>query len=80
MAHRTQLYLDDTQYEYLKDLARAEKKSIAQVIRDWIEERRQKRLLTKFDKDPFWKLRGIGSSGLKDVGRRFNDYLYGRKK
>lgn len=80
MAQRTQLYLEDSQYEFLKDLARAEKKSIAQIIREWIDERRQKRALSKIEKDPFWEIRGIGASGCSDVGRRFDEYLYGKKK
>lgn len=80
MTHRTQLYLDSSQYEFLKDLARSEKKSIAQIIREWIDERRQKRALAKIEKDPFWELRGIGASGHHDVARRFDEYLYGKKK
>lgn len=84
MAHRTQLYLEDSQYHYLKDLARARKKSIAQVIRDWIDEKREKRKekirKRKYESDPFFKARGIFSSGVPDMARHFDDYLYGDKK
>lgn len=80
MAHRTQLYLDEGQYHYLKELARKEKKSIAQLIRDWIEERRKKRLVKRFRSDPFFKMRGLFASGRPDMGRHFDDYLYGGKK
>ena len=79
MAHRTQLHLDDSQYHYLKDLARSEGKSIAQVIRDWIEQKRKKRMTKKYKKDSFFKLRGIFSSGKPDMARHFDDYLYGGK-
>lgn len=80
MAHRTQLYLDDSQYHYIKDLARSEGKSIAQIIRGWIDKKRKRRLAKRYLKDPFIKSRGIFSSGRPDMGRNFDDYLYGDKK
>lgn len=80
MAHRTQLYLEDSQYQYLRDLARKEKKSVAQLIRDWIEEKRKARKSTKYLKDSFFKGRGIFSSGVPDMAEHFDDYLYGDKK
>jgi hypothetical protein len=42
MRHRTQLYLDDGQYRWLKQQARREG-SIAQVVRDLIETARSRR-------------------------------------
>lgn len=80
MNHRTQLYLDDSQYHYLRDLARSKKKSIAQIIREWIEEKRKKRLTKNYEKDSFFKMRGLFSSGRPDMARDFDDYLYGNKK
>lgn len=84
MAHRTQLHLDDMEYQYLKDLARSEGKSIAQLIRDWIKEKRQqkekKKATKKYLKDPFFKMYGLFSSGRSDMGKNFDDYLYGDKK
>jgi hypothetical protein len=80
MAHRTQLYLDDDQYQYLKTLSRSQGKSIAQIVRDWINQRRGNRSLNKFAADPFWKLRGIGSSGRPDISENFDDTLYGTRK
>lgn len=80
MAHRTQLHLDDSQYQFLKTLARSEGKSIAQVIRDWIEEKKKKGGAKKYEKDPFFKMRGLFSSGRADMGKNFDDYLYGGKK
>ncbi|MBI2981643.1 MAG: CopG family transcriptional regulator [Deltaproteobacteria bacterium] len=80
MAHRTQLYLDDSQYHYIKDLARSEGKSVAQLIRDWIEERRKRRVAKKYANDPFIKGRGLFNSGRPDMGENFDDYLYGDKK
>lgn len=80
MTHRTQLYLDETQYQYLKELSRSQGKSIAQIVRDWIDERRKKRVKNKYLNDPFFKLRGIFSSGRTDMAEHFDDYLYGDKK
>ncbi len=80
MAHRTQLYLEDNQFEYLKNLARSEKKSIAQIIRDWIEEKRQKKMAKNYEKDSFWKICGLFNSGKPDMAQNFDDYLYGDKK
>lgn len=80
MSHRTQLYLEDSQYHYLKDLARSKGKSIAQIIREWIEEKRKKKAAKKYEDDPLFKMRGIFSSGRPDMGRNFDDYLYGGKK
>lgn len=80
MAHRTQLYLDDSEHHYLKELARSQGKSIAQVVRDWIKEKRKKRVAKKYGDDPFFKIRGIFDSGRPDMAEHFDDYLYGDRK
>lgn len=77
MTHRTQLYLDETQYLFLKDLARREQKSIAQVIREWIDEKRTKRVARQYTKDAIFKGRGVFSSGQSDLADQFDDALYG---
>lgn len=77
MAHRTQLYLDDPQYQYLKTLSQKEGKSIAQIIRDWIESHRGKKNVKK---DSFYKIRGQFKSGAPKMASQFDDYLYGDKK
>lgn len=80
MAHRTQLYLDDAQHRYLKNLAGSQGKSVARIIREWIDEKRKKRALNNYKNDPFFKLRGIFDSGVSDMAKHFDDYLYGDKK
>ncbi len=80
MAHRTQLYLDDSQFHFLKDLARTENRSIASIIRDWINERRKGRSIQNYAKDPFFKMRGLFSSKTPNLAANFDDYLYGDKK
>ena len=77
MAHRTQLYLDDAQYDYLKHLAEVEKKSIAQIIREWIEEKKDGREIKRFHADSFMKTRGLFDSGAPDMAAHFDEYLYG---
>lgn len=80
MTHRTQINLNDSEYHFLRDMAREQKKSIAQIVRDWIDEKRKKRFTKKYDNDSFWKIRGLGSSGRTDIGKNFDEYLYGGKK
>lgn len=80
MAHRTQLYLEDDQFAYLKELSRAQGKSIAAIVRGWIDKKRDKRNIVRYKNDSFWKLRGIFGSGQSDIARNFDDYLYGDKK
>ncbi len=80
MAHRTQLYLEDAQYEYLKELTRIQKKSMARIIRDWIEEKRQARNLKNYLDDPLFKICGLFHSGRPDMAEHFDDYLYGGKE
>lgn len=77
MAHRTQLYLEDTQFLFLRDLARREKKSIAQVIREWIEEKRTRRVVRHYTKDPLFQGRGLFTSGDPDLAAHVDEVLYG---
>lgn len=79
-AHRTQIYLDDFRYNELKDRARKEGKSFAQVVREAIDSvirNREVEALKKKDKtwQEFLKLAGIGSSGLTDVSKNHDKYL-----
>lgn len=80
MVHRTQLYLDDDQYRYLKDTARREKKSIARLVREWIEQRRQARVQKGHKNDALLKVRGLFASGQTKMAELFDDYLYGDRK
>ncbi|MEK7767507.1 MAG: hypothetical protein AAB368_14855 [bacterium] len=78
--HRTQLYLDEGRYQYLACLARKRRASIAQVVREFIDEHRDVRARRK--KDSFFNIIGMCSSGPKegwhpDFARHIDDYLYG---
>lgn len=79
MAHRTQLYLDHADYQYVKALAHREQKSIAQVFRDWIQEKKHKRKSQQLKNDPFFKARGIFQSGDPEFAKKIDDFLYGKE-
>jgi hypothetical protein len=63
----------------LENLAAADSR-LSNELRDWIEEQRKKRIVKRFRSDPFLKMRGLFASGRPDMGRHFDDYLYGGKK
>lgn len=78
--HRTQLYLDNFHFSALKQRARKEKKSVAAVVREAID-----LMLAKVSKEnekerekeweKFFKLAGIGASGLKDGAENHDKYI-----
>jgi hypothetical protein len=75
---RTQLYLEESFYQFLKKEAR-KYGSIAAVVRRLIEEKM--RMVGEYKEDPIFKLgENPGSSGFKDVSEYHDQYLYGAKK
>jgi hypothetical protein len=74
--HRTQLYLDESHYQWALAMARREGKSIAQVFRDLIEKQISKKTAQK-NRDPFFKVLGIGSGSAEPVAENYEDFLYG---
>lgn len=73
--HRTQLYLDEQRYQYLVALAQAKKESLAQAIRDLLDEHMLRR--TKRPKaDTLLKVVGIGKGDGKAVACDYETYLY----
>ncbi|MDP3013295.1 MAG: hypothetical protein Q8M92_03570 [Candidatus Subteraquimicrobiales bacterium] len=74
--HRTQIYLDETRYQYLVNLARRQKKSIAQVIRELVDEHVKKRAGQK-EEDSFFKVIGIAAGTGEAIAERYEDVLYG---
>lgn len=71
--HKTQLYLEEFQYMVLRDRAVREKKSIAQLVREMIDQA----ITPKKGKDPLDNAAGLFSSGYTNIGQNFDDYLYG---
>ncbi len=74
MEHRTQIYLGDKHYRFLREKAEREGKSLAQVVRELIEKEMPSGEVWK--KDPIWGLAESGfRSGIKDASRRHHEYL-----
>ncbi|GEM_PF-3429875 len=74
MEHRTQIYLEDKHYRFLKEKAQKEGMSFAQAVRLLIEKEMPKE--KEWEKDPIWSLSRSGfRSGIKDGSRRHEDYL-----
>ncbi len=77
--HRTQLLLEDWQYQKLTKLARVKKRSLAEIIREWISER----LKTKAKKnDPLFAAIGMikGKKSKTRISENVDAILYGKKE
>ena len=76
--HRTQLHLDEGRYQYLAVQAKAEGKSIAQVVRDLIDAD-YKRRGSRRRKDSMDNIIGMFHGDGAAVAEHVDDYLYGDK-
>lgn len=76
--HRTQIYLDQTQYEMLRSRSRREGKSLAAVIREALDAHFGDPA-ARGAHDPFLKVIGIGKGDGAAVAENYQDYLYGEK-
>ena len=80
--YRTQLLLDEDRYLWLKDEAKAADKSIAQMVRDMIDEKKQEREKRKQRKytAAYGRLLALAGSikekgGVNDVSENHDKYL-----
>lgn len=73
---RTQLYLDEARYQFLLNLAKKKRESIAQVVRELIDAFKEKKLTKR---DSLFQVCGIAKDKT-DVAENYEDYLYGDKK
>ena len=76
--HRTQLYLDEARYQFLAQWARKRGGSIAQAVRDLIDEKMKPPKGQPRKKDSIWKLVGLGAGDGAAVAENHKDYLYGK--
>ena len=77
--NRTQIYLTQEQYRYLCRQAEKKKASIAQIVREIIDERLPKE--GDYDENPLFSLGEDGfSMGRKQGSQRHDDYIYRKKK
>ena len=77
--HRTQISLEDWQYQMLLEISRKTKKSLAGIIRDLIAEKFSKQPARKRE-DELFTLIGIGAGDGSSVARDHDRYLYGKRK
>lgn len=75
---RTQISLDDWQYQLLLDLSRKTKKSLSALIREMITEKLAPNAGVA-ENDPVYSIVGIGGSGLKHTACDHDAILYGKK-
>lgn len=77
--HRTQISLDDWQYQVLLEVSRETKKSLSSLVRELITERfAAKRENTS--NDPVFDIVGIGSSGHTMTARNHDTVLYSKTR
>jgi hypothetical protein len=74
--HRSQILLEEWQYQYLRDEARREGKSISQIVRELITERMESRRGEALQDDPFFDIIGMVSSGDGRVAEEHDKYIY----
>ncbi len=76
--HRTQIYLEQGQYELLRSRARREGKSLASLIREALDEYLGGKG-SRGRQDPLCMVIGIGKGDGSAVAENFEDYLYGER-
>jgi hypothetical protein len=77
--HRTQISLEDWQYEKLKEVSRKTKKSLSLVIRSLVSSSFSDQTVSK-ENDPLSHLIGKGSGDGSSAARDHDKYLYSGKK
>ncbi len=75
--HRTQIYLTEEQYQYLRQQAEQKNISIAGIVRELIDERLPKE--KDYEDNPFFSIGRDGfSMGRKEGSIEHDDYIYKR--
>lgn len=77
--HRTQISLEDWQYQILIDISKKTKKSLSGIIRDLITENFSKKMV-KSKKDSIMGIIGLGAGDGSAVAKEHDKFLYGKKK
>ncbi|MBI5195794.1 MAG: hypothetical protein HZA10_05695 [Nitrospirae bacterium] len=77
--HRTQISLEDWQYQILLEMSKKEKKSLSCIIREFLSEKFSKQVV-KTKKDSVWNIIGIGSGDGSPVAREHDQFLYAKRK
>lgn len=74
---KTQIYLNDTEYDRLREEAYQRHKTMSSVIRDILVRYWHKPTKERSKKATLLKLIGLGRCGAKDVSVRHDEYLAG---
>jgi hypothetical protein len=77
--HRTQVSLENWQYQALLETSRKTKKSLSSIIRELVTEKFSKQA-SGAKSDPIMKIIGIGAGDGSSVAREHDKYLYGKRK
>lgn len=77
--HRTQVSLEDWQYQVLLETSRKTKKSLSSIIRELVTEKFS-RQAESAKSDPIMKIIGIGAGDGSPVAREHDKYLYASRK
>lgn len=77
--HRTQISLEDWQYQALLELSKKTRKSLSSIIRELLSEKLLKQEVDK-KADSLSGIIGIGKGDGSPVARKHDRYLYGRMK
>ncbi|HBR22409.1 MAG TPA: hypothetical protein DD713_07595 [Nitrospiraceae bacterium] len=77
--HRTQISLEDWQYQILLEMSKKEKKSLSAIIREFLSEKFSKQVV-ETKEDPVWSIIGIGSGDGSPVAREHDRFLYAKRK
>lgn len=75
--HRTQISLDDWQYQLLLEVSRKTRKSLSALIREMITEKFAAKP-EDVSRDPIFDIVGIGASSHKSTARNHDSVLYGK--
>ncbi|BCB96063.1 hypothetical protein JZK55_09850 [Dissulfurispira thermophila] len=77
--HRTQISLEDWQYQLLLEMSKKQKKSLSQIIREFLSEKFSKQVV-RTKEDSVWSIIGIGSGDGSPVAREHDRFLYAKRK
>lgn len=77
--HRTQVSIEEWQYQKLIEASRTKKKSISNIIRDLITEKYSKQP-DRRNPDPIFAIVGTGAGNGDAIAKEHDKFLYGKSK
>lgn len=76
--HRTQISLEDWQYQVLQEMSKKKKKSLSGLIRDLLTEKFSETIKAK--EDSLLGIIGLGAGDGSSVAREHDKFLYAKRK